>query len=232
MMQMANKVVDRDKFRAELRRMRPEDLYDMMVKSIDLLSQNSLRALAKGRIPLARLLDDGKPKSGLRETVLDFQKRSLADEYYESFEVNWRNCSDVSQGTQAWMADYRRLLDRCVAEEKQGDPAEVREAFEVLAGLVARIDAGEEFLFFADDGGSWQFGENWEEILPAWFRATATTVDADAFVDRVRSVVAAEGYMRSKIIAMALRAANPEQRRALDALITKEGWEGPTKAVN
>lgn len=107
MNRMAEQIIDRDKFRALLRQMKPEELFDMVVKCIDLLPQDGLRALAKGRITLARILDDGGPKAGLREVVLDFQKRSLDGECYESFEVNWRNCSDVSQGTRAWEAEYR-----------------------------------------------------------------------------------------------------------------------------
>lgn len=229
---MAEQIIDRDKFRALLRQMKPEELFDMVVKCIDLLPQDGLRALAKGRITLARILDDGSPKAGLREVVQDFQKRSLKGEYYESFVVNWRNCSDVSQGTQAWEAEYRRLLDRCVAEEKAGDPVEVRQAFDALAGLVERIDAGEEILFFADDGGSWEFGVDWEEALPAWFRATAATVGPDAFAERVQSVVVAQGdYMKPKILAIAQNVANPDQRRALDSLVAGEGRERGAKAA-
>lgn len=220
---MADQVIDRDKFRALLRGMKSEELFDMVVKCIDLLPQDGLRALAKGRISLARILDDGKPKAGLREVVRDFEQRSLKGEYYESFVVNWRNCSDVSRGTQAWEAEYRRLLDRCVAEEKLGDPVEVREAFDALAGLVERIDAGEEILFFADDGGSWEFGVDWAEVLPAWFRATAATVGPDAFAERVQSVVVAQGdYMKPKVLAIAQKAANQDQRRALEALVAGE----------
>jgi hypothetical protein len=109
---------------------------------------------------------------------------------------------------------------------------EVREAFEVLAGLVERIDMGEEILFFADDGGSWQFGEDWERILPAWFRVTAATLGPDAFAERVRSVVATRGDYRSpRFLAMARKVANPDQRRALDALVGEAEREGRAKAA-
>ena len=68
---------------------------------------------------------------------------------------------------------------RCVAEEKKGDPAAVREAFDILFGLVDHIDqCFDEVLFFADDGGSWQFGEDWHEILPPWFRVLSATASS------------------------------------------------------
>jgi hypothetical protein len=227
---MAKQAIDRDKFRAELRNLRPVDLFEMLDVAIGLLPEAGLRAIAKGQVPLARILDDGQPKPSLLEVIRAFEKRSLDGEYFEYFEVNWRNCSEVSQGTQAWMAEYRHLLDRCVSEERQTDPGELREAFEILAGLVARIDDGEEILFFADDGGSWQFGGDWEKILPVWLRATAAAASTEAFAERVRSIIKARGEHRgAKVLAMARKVANPDQRRALDALAGREKRERPAR---
>lgn len=178
-------------------------------------------------------MDDGQPRPGLLEVVRAFEKRSLEGEYFEPFEVNSRNCSEVSRGTQAWMAEYLRLLNGCVVEEHRGQPGEVREAFEILARLVERIDEGEELIFFADDGGSWMFGEDWDKILPAWFRVLAATASADEFAARVRSIIKARGeYRGTKVLAMARKAANPEQRAALDVLVDrgKRGTSAKAKA--
>jgi hypothetical protein len=155
--------------------LRPVDLFEMLDVAIGLLSEAGLRAIAKGQVPLARIMDDGRPKPSLLEVI---------------------------------------------------------RAFEILAGMVERIDDGEELLFFADDCGSWLFGEDWEEILPAWFRSASATVGPDAFAERVRSVVVAHGaYMRPKVLAMARKAANPDQRRVLGALVAREGWGGGAKTV-
>jgi hypothetical protein len=149
-----------------------------------------------------------------------FEQRSLAGEYYESFEVNWKNCSDQSMGTTAWIAEYDRLLNRCVAEEKNGTPTAVREAFDILFGLVDRIDeTGDEILFFADDGGSWQFGEDWEVILPPWLRVLSATVAPGEYAERVLAMMKSRCSLESKILLpVARKTATAEQRKALAEL--------------
>jgi hypothetical protein len=65
---------------------------------------------------------------------------SLAGEYYQSCDVNSRNCTEQSAGTSAWIAQCRRLLDRCVANASEVNPTEVREAMDIVFGLLSHID--------------------------------------------------------------------------------------------
>jgi hypothetical protein len=216
---MAEPQVDRDKLRAALRRLRPEDLFYMLEEAITLLPQAKLLGLAKRHLNVSTLMVDGKSKEDLLTDVKAFQKRSLAGEYYESFEVNWKNCSAESMGTTAWIAEYGRFLKRCVAEEKMGDPAAVREAFDILFGLVDHIDqCFDEVLFFADDGGSWQFGEDWHEILPPWFRVLSVTAAPEEYAERVLAMVEARCHSgRDKMLLVARKTATPQQGKALEA---------------
>lgn len=88
------------------------------------------------------------------------------------------------------------------------------------------INDGEEILFFADDGGSWQFGEDWGKILPAWFRVVAATASPEVFAERVMSIIKARGeYRGAKVLAMAWKVANPDQCRALAVLAGGEKRE-------
>lgn len=217
---MARPHIDRDKLRAALRKLRPEDMFTMLEEAIEHLPQERLLALAKRHLDVSMILEDGKPKDDLLTTVKRFEQRSLAGEYYESFDVNWKNCSDQSMGTTAWIAEYGRLLNRCAAEEKKGDPAAVREAFDILFGLVDRIDdTGDEILFFADDGGSWQFGENWEEILPPWFRALSATASPRDYAERVLAMMKSRCSLeRPNLLPVARKTATAEQRKALAEL--------------
>src|SRR2546426_11293112 len=74
--------------------------------------------------------------------VKRFEKASLAGEYYESFGVNSKNHTQRSAGTNAWIAEYRRLLHGCVINAKKSNPAEVRQAMDILFGLLNHIDKG------------------------------------------------------------------------------------------
>jgi len=102
--------------------------------------------------------DAEKPtRPSLLTDVNRFEKASLAGEYYESFGVNSQNYTQESAGTNAWIAEYRRLLYRCVINAKKSNPAEVREAMDILFGLLNHIDEClDDVIFFADEGGSWQ----------------------------------------------------------------------------
>ena len=45
--------------------------------------------------------------------------------------------------TRYWIADFRRLLDRCSAEADSTYPADSCTAFDVMFGLLDKLDAGE-----------------------------------------------------------------------------------------
>lgn len=74
------------------------------------------------------------------------------------------------------VADCLRLLERCLVQSKKEDPKTVCQAFEIIFSLLSKIDEGNDnILFFADEGGSWQVGVDWEDVLPAWFRVLSAT---------------------------------------------------------
>jgi hypothetical protein len=195
----------------------------MLEEAIMLLPQEHLMRLAKGQLNVASLLEDGKPRVGLLAEVKAFETRSLAGGYYEPFEVNWRNSSQVSEGTLAWIADYRRFLARCVDEEGTGDPGVAREAFDILFWLADCIDDGDEILFFADEGGSWMFGVDWSTVLPSWCRALSATEPVEAFAELALAQVKARcGEGRDRMLPLVLEAGTPAQRKALEALLIQE----------
>lgn len=147
----------------------------------------------------------------------DFDKASRAGEFYGSFMVNSKNDMEQSAGTTAFIAEYRRLLDRCVAEEKKVTPDEAREAFDVLFGLLDYIDeCKDDVIFFADEGGSWQVGVDWERVLPPRFRVLSATAAPDEYAERITALLERHyNYCRDKMLAIARKTATPEQRKAL-----------------
>src|SRR5437879_12850210 len=125
----------------------------MLDDAIEMLRPAKLHKIAKKYLDLKRLCPDAEKatRPSLLTDVKRFEKASLAGEYYESFGVNSKNYTQQSAGTSAWIAEYRRLLDRCVISSKNSNPAEMREAMEILFGLLDHIDEGnEDVIFFAD----------------------------------------------------------------------------------
>lgn len=71
-----------------------------------------------------------------------FEKAGLAAEYYEEIPISATNIEQNSRATLSWIADFRRLLDRCVAESNTTNAADVCRAFEVLFRLLETLDNG------------------------------------------------------------------------------------------
>jgi len=216
MASMASRQIDRDKLRAAIRQQGSQCIFHMLDVAIDLLPQAKLRRLIVGYLNPAKLYADGEEKQDLLAEAEAFRKASLAGKYYQSFPVNYKNSTDVSSGTLAWMADCRRLLERCIAHAKKGDPAMLRQVFEIVFSLLDRIDEGnDDILFFADEGGSWALGIDWQKVLPAWFRVLSATADPAEYAQRVDAILKRHyEYGRSEMLAVARRVATPAQRRS------------------
>ena len=110
--------IDRDKLRAAIRKLGHEYIFYMLDDAIELLPPARLLEIAEKYIDVRQLQSDSDEatKAGLLADVKVFEKASLAGEYYEAFDVNWKNSMEVSTGTAGWIAQCRRLLDRCVDE--------------------------------------------------------------------------------------------------------------------
>lgn len=215
--------IDRDKLRTAVQKLGHEYGFYMLDDAIDLLPPAKLRQIAKKYLDVKSLRPDGaiKTKANLLAAVKAFEKASRAGEYHESFIVDSKNDMEQSTGTTAWIAEYRRLLDRCVAEERKVSPADAREAFDILVGLLDYIDeCNDDVIFFADEGGSWQVGVDWERVLPPWFRALSATAAPGEYAERITALLEHHyNYGRDKMLAVARKTGTPEQRAALASAV-------------
>jgi hypothetical protein len=211
--------IDRDKLRAEVRKLGNEYVFSMLDDAIELLPPAKLHKIAKKYVDLERLRPDAEEatRPSLLADVKRFEKASLAGEYYESFGVNSKNYTQKSAGTSAWIAEYLRLLDSCVINAKRSNPAEVREAMDILFDLLNHIDKGhDDVIFFTDEGGSWQVGVDWAKVLPVWFKVLSATAEPEEYSNRITALLSCHySYGRDKMLAIARRTAKTQQRKAL-----------------
>lgn len=216
---------DRDKLRAALRKLGPQYVFYMMDAAIDALPPSKLLKIAGKYIDLKRLrLGENTAKISLLEEVTKFDKASRASEYYESFNVNSKNCTKQSTGTTAWMAIFSRLLERCADEAAKGDPVEICTTFNILFGLLDRIDeCYDDIIFFADEGGAWQVSVDWDEVLPPWFKVLSTTAAPGDYAERICALLHHHyNYGSEKMLAIADNTATPQQRVALADVVSRQ----------
>ena len=221
-MQRKHIQIDRDKLRAALRKLGSAYVFYMLDDAIELLPPAKLYELAKKYLDLKRLRPDAEPatKPSLLADVKRFEKKSLAGEYYESFDVNSKNYMEESAGTSTWIAEFRRLLDRCVINAKESNPAEVRQGMDILFGLLDHVDEClDDVIFFADEGGSWQVGVDWDKVLPVLFKVLSATAEPQEYATRIATVLSTHySYGRDKMLTIARRTGTPQQRTALEGI--------------
>ncbi len=224
---MPVQVIDRDKLRIALRRLSDKEIYHLLSKAVEMLPAAKLQRLVRGYLNMAGLRPDGHKPDDILVEAKTFEAASLRGDYYESFSVNYRYCTELSKGTRAWISEFHHLLDRCIAAARKDDSATERGAFEICFGLLRHIDEClDDVIFFADEGGSWQVGVDWLRVFPAWFRCLSATSQPEEYATQVIAVVDEfEHYARDKHLSSARRVATPAQREALSALMNRSASE-------
>jgi hypothetical protein len=76
---------------------------------------------------------------------------SISGSYHNGSAGRGKNRDEDPIETLSWIADCRRLLDRCAKQQAKRNAAEVCQAFEIVFGLLDDIDAGhDDVVAFAD----------------------------------------------------------------------------------
>ena len=218
--------IDRDKLLAAVRKLGKEYVSFMLEDAIDLLPPSNLHKIASKYLDVKHLRPDREKetKSNMLAEVKAFEKASLAGEYYESFNVDSKNFMNKSNGTIAWIADCNRLLARCVGHAREGDAAEVCQAFDIIFGLLDRIgDGNEDIIFFADEGGAWQVGVDWDGVLPPWFKVLSAASTPEEYAERITALLERHyAYGRDTMLSVARKIATPEQQKALAGVTARQ----------
>jgi hypothetical protein len=217
--------IDIEKVRVALRGMTRGRLLIVAERAIELVPRATLRRIVGGMIRLEELAEGKGGTPALLDEVRKFHADAFDKRYYQDFDVNSKNCTQKSAGTEAFIAEFERLVAKCIRAAAKGPRTEVREAFDLLFELLRRLDEDpDSVIFFADEGGSWQVGVDWRTALPAYFKCLADGTPAQDFVRSVdRTITDFANYDRPRHVATARRVADAEQKAALRRLPSCEG---------
>jgi hypothetical protein len=209
--------IDRDKVRAEARKLDGTGLRVWLDRAIELLPDEAFPELIADYVHLRDVLADEATQPDLLRSIRAFHRESMAGRYYQSFNVNSRNYMEKSRGTETFIAEHSRLVEACLRAEQDGDLETAAEGLELLIGLMREIDRCQrEIVFFADEAGSWQVGVLWDRVLPAWFRSLSPEMDAHEWAETVVDALDDfAGHQMAELLAAARDAGTPEQRAAL-----------------
>jgi hypothetical protein len=218
---MTGQKIDRNRLMAVLRRLRGEEIFGLLGDALDMLPPAKLEELLKGYFDISQIFPERQARKSLLEIVRAFEAESLRGDYYESFEADSENSAELSQRTQAWIFEINRLLGHCIAAPERENKKEIREAMEICFGLFRRIDEGlDDVVFFADEGGSYQVGIDWNQLLPAYFTCLSASAQPEEYAARAVEIVDEfQRHDRDRHLDAAKRNGTPEQRKALEQLL-------------
>lgn len=116
--------IDLSKLRRRLRAQRKDAIFAMLDDALGLLSPVDLEQLIAPYVVLDELrVEETAPRvntpSCVRIAVERFVEASRRGDYFETFNVNSKNCTELSNGTVAWIAEIGRMLEQCVASSPQ-----------------------------------------------------------------------------------------------------------------
>ncbi len=188
---MTQHPIDFNSLRAELRALPRGSLLLIAERAIEMVTQDQLGTLLGDIVQVNVVLTDARSDgaativgASLLDDVRSFHDAAMDGEYYEHVEINNTGRQEQSGGTDAFIAEFDRLMRGCVGASEadnvpgvsDGSAHEVRDAFELLFALLRHIDKGnDDVLAFADDGSSLDVGVNWRVVLPAYFECLAET---------------------------------------------------------
>lgn len=219
-----------DKLRIALMRLSKDDLLNLLGTAFAALSRSQARRVFGGAVDLTAVYEPtGRRPGQLLDEIKRFHARSLSDHYYESFAVNSKNFTSMSQGTKEWIAEMNRLFGRCAEASQEGQHAEARPAFDLLFDLMSQVDeCRDDIVFFAKEGGSWQVGVDFAKILPAYFTSLAAMTEPAEFARRVDELIRQHvHYNRDKYLHNARLAVGEERGQHGQALAALEQGAAP-----
>lgn len=212
-------MIDYTAVRAELRNLSRGSLLVIAERAAELLPAEQLSVLlgeivnieATTLAPVAALIDDTR----------QFVNAAMAGHYYEAVEINNRGRQEQSSGTDAFDAEFDRLVRRYALAPEQGQFAATRESVELLLDLLRYIDEGNDnVLFFADDSSSLNVSVNWHSLLPTYFKCLAAILPPVEFARTVVSTIDEfVSYEREHHLAAAHAVSSDAQRDALRTLV-------------
>ena len=231
---MTQHQIDSNTLRAELRALPRGGLLLIAERAIELVTQDQLGTLLGDIVqinvdPTDARSDDSAAivVPSLLDDVRSFHDAAMNGEFYEHVEINNTGRQEQSAGTDAFVAEFDRLMRRCVGASDVGIEPGVRDnfwhglrnCFELLFALLRHIDEGnDDVLAFSDDGSSLDVGVNWRVVMPAYFECLAATEAAspEEFARAVGQVIADfAGHERPRYIDAAHTAAKDAQRIAM-----------------
>lgn len=158
----------------------------------------------------------------LLEEVEEFQRESLAGQYYAPFDINSKNWTHVPEETGEWFERLGDLLQASAQLTAQGDHLHAVACFGTLYALIDLMEHGEEIVF-AEELGSWMIPGDKKQYVAAYMASLAATATAEEFTAAALPLIRNDSWhsFADEVHLSAIRAADQTQKAHLEAEIRR-----------
>ncbi len=211
-------MIEKDELFAILKRRKKSELLAILDLAFDQMPPKTRRAVFLELIQKSRPAKLDGPS--VLEEVVDFHRESLEGRYYEPFDINSKNFTNIPEGTDEWCDRTADLLKQAMQLTSQGDHEWAVKCFDVLFDLIGKMEYGEEIVF-ADEMGSWMIPIREKDWIRAYMTSLAATAEPGEFAAKALPVVTRDSghSFYGEAYTSALKAASQAQIVKLDAEI-------------
>jgi hypothetical protein len=149
----------------------------------------------------------------LLEDIKIFHSESLAGYYYEPFQIDSKNFSDIPEETEEWFEKLGDFLKESMRLTEQGKHSIAIECFKILYELIEKMEEGQEIVF-ADEIGSWMIPGDEKEYINAYLSASAAITTPEEYAEIAIPLIRRDSYssLVNKTYSSAIKLASEKQK--------------------
>jgi hypothetical protein len=159
----------------------------------------------------------------LLDEVEEFQRQSLAEVYYEPFEINSKNWMHIPEETEEWFERLGDLLKATRQLTVQGDHLHAVACFSILYELIDALERGEDIVF-GDEIGSWMIPGDEKQYVATYMTSLSATATPEEFTAAALPLIRRDSWQSftTQAYPSAIRPANEAQKACLEAEIQRQ----------
>ncbi len=189
-------------------------LFELLRSAFDVLDTNERHGVF-GRI-IKEIPPSPVDGDELVGDVEAFYSNSISGFYYEPFDINSKNFSDIPEETEEWFDEIGDLLDDSARLTDQGDHHFAVQCFKRLYELIDKMEDGEEIVF-ADEYGAWMITGDEKRFITAYLTSLSAISTPEAYAAGSIPLIKRDSHenFHNKVYSIALKAAGKEQKAHL-----------------
>ncbi|MFO7971503.1 MAG: hypothetical protein R6U40_07115 [Desulfobacterales bacterium] len=196
-------------------------LLDLLSRAFDILNANQRQdvfgKIAKEAPPLRV---EGKR---LLATIEQFYQNSISGHYYDPFDINSKNFSQIPEETDAWFEELSDYLEDSSKLSDQGDHKIAVQCFKLLHELIDKMEDGDEIVF-ADEYGTWMITGDEKRFVKSYLSSLSVTSTPEKYANGAIPLIKRDSYesFRNKVYATAVKVADKDQKAFLKTEVKKQ----------